>query len=422
MIFAASCQPASEPAKPTLVSATNTAEILCLAPISGAAPDEPIARPHVDSTSANAWINRGRAWVLHARLSADPGFYLNVGACADQALSLEANHASALELKALVMMNMHDFAGARDLAASLVKSHPESASAFGLLADAQLELGEYDAALSNTQTQLNLRPNMAGHARASYLRWLVGDAAGARRLIVLALQDRNMADAEATAWTFVEAGNIYWNMGDLAAADAVYAEALKWVADYPAALAARGKIALAQGDHAQAIEWLSQSLKIRPLVDTAWWLGDALTAQAKTSEAAGAYAQAEAIGRRGDDLMLANFLASQKRDLDQALRLVDDDLKTRSSIYVHDARSWILYRMGRFDEALASSDAAMRLSTPDPKLIFHAGAIRLALGQREAGMRLLHQAVSLNPSFQANAVAEAKTLMSADAAPGLAAE
>ncbi len=415
------CSPRDKVSETQATAPVNQSRILCLARINAETNDKK-APSESTSESVDQWVRRGQAWVKHARLSADTGFYLNVDACADQALVIDAQNAPALELKALVKMNMHDFVGARALAAQLVQAHPDSFVALGLLADAQLELGEYDEALASTQAQLNLRPNMAGHARASYLRWLVGDGTGARRLILLALQDRTGGDPEAAAWTFVEAGNIYWNAGDLAGADAVYAEALTWVPGYPSALAARGKIALAQGNAQQAIEWLAQSLRARALVETAWWLGDAHAKLGDSAAAATAYAQAESIGRRGDRLMLANLLAAQKRNLPEALALIDEELKSRASIYLHDARGWILYRMGRFDEALIESDAAMRLGTPDAKLKFHAGAIRVALGQREAGVRLLQEALGLNPAFHPASVGEARELMSVESAKGMAAQ
>ena len=71
---------------------------------------------------------------------------------------------------------------------------------------------------------------MASYARASYLRWLQGDAEAAKVLIRQALlAGRDVKDPEPTAWTFVEAGMLFWQEGDYEGADAVFEEALKWV-------------------------------------------------------------------------------------------------------------------------------------------------------------------------------------------------
>ena len=65
------------------------------------------------------WIELGRAWVREARTSADPGFYLHADAAAEVALELSPGHPEADNLRALVLLNRHDFAGARDLARTI---------------------------------------------------------------------------------------------------------------------------------------------------------------------------------------------------------------------------------------------------------------------------------------------------------------
>ncbi len=365
----------------------------------------------VDLGNAENLIEQGRAWIKHARLQSDPGFYLNAGACADLALALDPANAHALEVRGHVLMNLHDFAGAHALATTLVAREPTRASAHGLLADAELELGDYDRALATTQRQLSLHPDMGAHARASYLRWLAGDQAGARRLITAALVDRDPQDPEAAAWTVVEAGNLYWHAGDLVAADAIYQEALRWLPGYPSALFGRARVALAQGEPQRAIAALEKSLQQKPLVETAWLLGDAQAAAGDAESAAASYLSAEKIGRRGDRMMLASFLAAKDRNADEALRLADAESRTRSNVYLDDIRAWALYRLGRYREALDASERALRLGTPDARLLFHNGAIRLALDDTVAGTRKLEQALALNPHFDAAAAAQARAML-----------
>ena len=367
--------------------------------------------PKRASTSADDLADAGLAWMRKARLSSDPGFYLNVQACADLALALAPEHARALELRGQALMNMHEFDKARVLAESLIAREPDRASAVGLLADAQLELGLYKEAQASTQRQLSLHPDMAGHARASYLRWLAGDVPGAIRLIGTALVDRDTRNPEAAAWTFVEAGNIYWHEGKLDGADSIYEEALRWLPDYPSALAGRGRVALAHGRPDVAIGFFEKSLLRRPLVETAWLLGDAHAAQGDSSAAARSYAAAENIGRRSDPLMLAVFLAAQDRNPAEALKLLDSETRRRSGITIDDARAWALYRLGRFDEALSASDRALRLGTRDARLLFHAGAIRVALGDHVLGARQIEQALALNPAFDLSAAMKARALL-----------
>jgi tetratricopeptide (TPR) repeat protein len=205
---------------------------------------------------------------------------------------------------------------------------------------------------------------------------------------------------------------IYWQQGDYDGADAIFSEALRWLPNYPAALVGRGRVALAKGQAQAAIADLRAAQRRRPLVETAWLLGDAYTLAGDGEHAQQAYADAERQGRRGDKFTLALFLASKNRDGDQALRLIEEERRARGGVYVDDAYAWALYRAGRFDEARQASAQALRLGTHDARLLFHAGAIALADGERAQGRQWIGQALALNPAFDLSGAAEARQLLS----------
>ena len=54
---------------------------------------------------------------------------------------------------------------------------------------------------------------------------------------------------------------------------------------------------------------------------------------------------------------------------------------------------------------------ARRLGTPDARIMFHEGAIRLAAGEREQGAGLIKAALAKNPAFDVSGVREAKALL-----------
>ena len=204
---------------------------------------------------------------------------------------------------------------------------------------------------------------------------------------------------------------IYWNQGDYAGADAIFSEALNWVPNYPAALVGRGRVALAKGEATAAIHFLSTAQRLHPLVETAWLLGDAYTLNGDAEHAQQAYADAERQGRRGDKLTLAYFFADKNKDSADALRLLDEERRNRGGIYMDDAYAWALYRAGRFADARRESAQALRLGTRDARLLYHAGAIELAAGERSQGRKLIAQALALNPAFDFTGAAEARALL-----------
>ena len=74
-------------------------------------------------------------------------------------------------------------------------------------------------------------------------------------------------------------------------------------------------------------------------------------------------------------------------------------LETRRDIYGHDLLAWVLYRMGRFDEAREASDRSLALGTTDARLWFHAGMISSALGEKDRARAELSRALALHPEF-----------------------
>ena len=359
----------------------------------------------------NDWVKAGDAWIRKARLSSDPGFYVNANACATVALALEADFLPALALHGLALMNDHKFAEAQALADQILERDPEDVLALGLRSDALLELGRYDESAQAAQRQMSLSPGMAAHSRGSYLRWLKGDTGRAKLLIKNALIGRDAADPEPAAWTFVEAAAIFWQEADYAGADAIYAEALKWVPDYPAALVGRARIALARKDPRTAIGNLEKAYAARPLVETAWLLGDARAMTGDVLGARNAYDEAVRQGRRGDRFTLAYFYAVKNRDSAEAVRLIEEERRSRGGVYVDDVYSWVLYRAGHLTEARQASDRARSFGTQDARLFYHAGAIRVAAGDAAGGRALIERALALNQGFDSSQAAEARALL-----------
>jgi tetratricopeptide (TPR) repeat protein len=419
--FLGACAQTHESPLASLATARATAaagsdRTLCLADPNGAtAVDAKLRGAQQAATklpgAADRWVAAGREWVRKARLGSDPGFYVNVDGCASQALAVEPLSIAALELRGLVLMNSHQFEQARASSEQILAAEPENVTALGTLSDALLELGRYDEAAVAAQRQMNVRPGMASSARGSYLRWLHGDTRRAKLLIRDALVGRDAADPEPAAWVLAEAANIYWHEADYDGADALYAEALRWVTDFPAALTGRGRVALAAGNADRAVEYLRRAQQARPSVENAQLLGDALLLAGDTAGATGAFEQAEKLGRRGDKLGLALFLLGQNRDLAQAQQLIEEERSTRGGVYLDDAYAWALFRNGRLESARAMSAQALRLGTRDARLLYHAGAIALAAGERDEGKKLLDQALRLNPRFDPVAAAQARDLL-----------
>lgn len=363
----------------------------------------------------DAWVTLGRLWVRKARESADPGFYLHARACADAALEIDPADLSAKNLVGLVHLNNHAFYDALDVADRVLADYPGDLMALGTRSDALLELGRYEEAAQAAQKMVNLKPNLPSYSRAAYLRWLGGDTKGAEAIAWKAIDaGRDLRDPEPTAWAIVQAAMMFWQDGDYDGANAGFDKALDAFSDYPPALVGKGRyLLLAKQDAKAAAAILEKAYKLSPLAETAWLLGDAREAAGDAAGAAQAYGLVIKHGRLGDARTLVQFYATKNRDIDEAVKLGAADLKVRGGPYSDDAYAWALYRAGKLPEAREASDRALRHGTKDATLLYHAGAIRIAAGEIDAGTRLVEDALARSPSFDATGAAEAARLVAA---------
>lgn len=361
----------------------------------------------------DAWITLGRAWIRKARESNDPGFYLNADACASVVLEREPENALALNLRGLVHLNDHRFEDARDVAQKILAKRADDPMAWGTLSDAYLEMGRYEDAIDATQKMIDLKPNLPSYSRASHLQWMRGDTGHAKQTVRNALDAGRAAkrDPEPGAWVLVQAAMIFWHEGDYEGADAGFDKALERVSEYPPALVGKGRVAMANGDAKKAADYFARAYRTSPLPETAWLLGDAKKASGDAEGAAKAYAHVEKDGRRTDPRTLSLFLSTKSQNAEDALALARDEYAKRKDVYTEDALAWALYRAGKLDEAKASVTRARRLGTPDARLVYHEGAIRMATGDVAKGRELVAKALRMNRAFDPTAAKEAEQLL-----------
>lgn len=418
MLLSACHKPPPEVPKalPPQPSALSTQALALRSPEGHARVDEELRKAEQllahNPNNPDFWIRLGQLWVRKAREASDPVYYANADAAAAAALELSPELSPALDLRGLVLLNEHKFTEARELARQTLARRPDDILAHGVLSDANLELGDYDAAVAAAQGMVDLKPNLPSYSRAAHLMWLRGDLSGAREAWRLAIDSgSDSRDPEPRAWTIVQAALMFLGQGDVAGAEAGFSRALVEVPHYPPALVGAAKVALARHDAARAVALLEEAYAASPLLETLWLLGDARALAGNAAGAEEAYAKVMKQGAQTDPRTLALFLATKNRAPARAVELALEEKKVRDDLWTEDALGWALYRAGKLAEARAASDKATRLGTPDARLWYHAGALRLAQGD-PSGKALVQKALALNPSFDLTGASEAKALLS----------
>jgi tetratricopeptide (TPR) repeat protein len=101
---------------------------------------------------------------------------------------------------AALLLSEHRFVEARQMATRLLAHEPNDTWLQGVLGDAALEEGDYEAAFAAFDRMAALRPDAAAYARVAYARELGGDVEGALRVMEMALTASSPHDIEAHAW------------------------------------------------------------------------------------------------------------------------------------------------------------------------------------------------------------------------------
>ena len=129
-------------------------------------------------------------------------------------------------------LEKHNFKRVAELATRMTKNAPHDPWNWGALGDAQIELGNYDAAADAYQRMVVLRPDLASYNRAAWFRFLAGDQPGAVAIMKQAIS-AGSSSTENVAWCLVELGKLHFKAGQMDDAVKAYQAALRDVSELP---------------------------------------------------------------------------------------------------------------------------------------------------------------------------------------------
>jgi tetratricopeptide (TPR) repeat protein len=357
----------------------------------------------------------GLAYQQRARETGDPTYYTKSGGVLRRALKLAPNDLIAASGLGSLDLSRHRFRAALAYGLRARSLSPTTARNYGVIGDALVELGRYRQAFAAFDRMAAIKPSLDSYARISYARELQGNFTGALAAMRLALSSA-IGEPEATAWTHVQLGKLYWSRGRIAAATREYRAALVAFRGYPSALDALALARAADGRVHPAIALAQQAVDRIPFPQYVTDLGDLLRAAGHDRAAQKQYELIAVIRR----LLAANGV---RTDLETALFDVDHGVALHASVALarraeaerpsidgDDVLAWALARNGRCGEALRWSRKALRLGTEDALKFFHRAAIEECLGNRPAARLWARRALALNSHFSLLWAAEARRL------------
>jgi tetratricopeptide (TPR) repeat protein len=320
-------------------------------------------------------------FIQEARVTGDHMYY-DAAAMkyVNEVLEKEPSNFEALIYQALILLSQHHFAEGLAIAEKARDANPDNAFIYGIITDANVELGNYKEAIAAADRMVSIRPDIRSYSRISYLREIHGDNPGAIEAMKLAV-DAGAPGDEATEWCRVQLGRLYEYEGDLVNAEGSYSASLHNRPGYAYAYAGLARLAAANKNYSKAIEYyltadtLVNDYSIKEeLVDTyeasgqsekakstIKFLLDAMKKDAQRGE------EDEDLGHYADRELALIYLKAG--DLDKALEHAMLEYKRRpKNIDVNEAVAWVHYKRKEHEKAIPYITEALKTGSKSPAL------------------------------------------------------
>lgn len=360
------------------------------------------------------YINLASVYINEGRITGNNSYY-------DNAAMLMLNKVTesktgnkditfqALNIKSAILLNVHQFKDALEVAKQGVAINTYNAGIYGALVDANVEMGNYDAAVKACDQMIAIRPDLRSYSRASYMRQIYGQNAGAIEAMKMAVES-GQPGSENTEWARTTLGDLYLSIGKLDSATYEYRTSLTYRPDYPFAMIGLARVEKAKKNYDAAIELTKNTIKIRSEVAFVSLLGDLYALKGDATKAKETRADVvdllndaqkeekeDALVKRNANRELANaYLSSNK--IDEALKYANNDLVMRpENIDANELAAWIYYLKNDNTNAKLHADKMMLTNCKNAEKLYKAGVIYAAAGENEKGQKLIAEAMATSP-------------------------
>lgn len=369
-----------------------------------------------DTNDANTRLRLAQIYLNEARIGGDPSYYYK-GALQmlNSILSKPQQNPDYLFLakfyKSSVLLSLHQFADAKVMAEEAMKINPSNGDIYGALVDANVELGNYAEAVRMCDLMIQIRPDLRSYSRASYLRQIHGDNAGAIQAMKMAV-DAGPSGMESTEWARVNLADLYLGNGQTDTAKFLYESALVYRPNYPYAEMGLAKVAQARQQYdtaiahcEKAIRIVSESSFISYLADLYELKGDASKAKEIRTDVLDLLVKGEAeneketIAKHNGNRELATAYLNSNM-LDKALSFAQNDLVLRpENIDANELVAWIYYLKNDYTNATFYADKMLKTNIQNANTLYKASVIYAAAGDPIRSNEMKSKALAINSTI-----------------------
>lgn len=303
-------------------------------------------------------------------------------------LRTDPENYEAMRRQAEINLQLHHFQKVIAQAGKLIKIRPSDTIAWGLMGDAMMERGDYDAAADAYQKMADLQPGLASYNRIAFYRFVTGDAEGAIEIMRRAIR-LGAATPENLAWCLSDLGAMLLKTGQLDAAEQSFRSALmNFPGDHHAA-SGLGYVLAAKGNFEAAIQSFSLAQARAPLPEYSGALAKLYRKAGQNELATRQIAMldiAERLDQSANEIAnrnLALAFADLDHNIQRAVEIARAELNIRQDVYSWDALAWTLFKNGEVQKAGEAIKKALARNTPEPNFHQHAAQIFEAMGNSD---------------------------------------
>ena len=372
-------------------------------------------------TDSKSQLRLAALYIQEARVTGNYAYY-DIAAMKyiNDVLNLDSLNFNGLVFKSLIYMSQHHFADGLTVAHKAQQVNPYNAYVYGLLVDGNVEMGNYDTAVSYADKMVGVRPDLTSYSRVSYLREIFGDYAGSIKAMQMAV-DAGGAGDEHTEWTRYQLANLYQKTGDYKTADSLYNFSLSMRPSYAYAISGLAQIAMANKDYTKAIGYYERADSLvddysikEELVDAYQQSGQQAKADKLSKEVIdelNANSQAAAtnqnLGHYADRELAYAYLKT--KDNDKALEHAMMEYNRRpNNIDVNETVAWCYYCKGNYAKAVPYINVALKTHSKNPILLSRAALIYFKSGNEQLAKATIAETSLQNPYIDPELKSEAE--------------
>ncbi len=365
-----------------------------------------------DPSDIKSRLTLAAIYLQEARSSGNFNYYDKAALnCVNTVLQKDAGNFEALTFKAMIFLSQHHFAEGLKLAAQIQKTYSYNAFVYGILLDANVELGNYKTALDDADKMVSIRPDLRSYSRISYLREIYGDIPGAIEAMKLAV-DAGSPGSETTEWARVQLGKLYEQLGQMNYAEMHYTISSDNRPAYPYALAGLARMAAYKKDYQKARELYRQADSSSNDYSYREGLAEIYRLTGKTElslrvsnasvdemeKAARATAMGDSSGHYADKEMTYAYLTVGNYDKAVEHALLEYNRRP-NNIEANETVAWAYYKKADYSKAAQYIKTALQTGSNNPTLLSRAGLIYAKIGNDSVAKSYFQQALKNNPGI-----------------------